>query len=463
MAELDQKAIEKLRGLAESFVDQRKNSSVGAEIGHGASAAVFELFFEDEKRALKVYDPKFFEAEAGAAERRRLRLQKKLISHRCHELVQILDVHLGDPTCFVEMEYAPGIDLNRALQSVPVESIQPLIMQLVTAVTFLEVQGLVHRDIKPSNIKVSSDFQSLKLLDLGVLRELDDDDPADATAHGVSKPFIATAQYSSPEYLFWLHQPGPDLWRALSIYQVGAVLHDMLTRKPLFADEVATGNRYVLAMAVLQKIPNITAAQAPVRLPALAARCLTKHMERRLAAVSWDDFKKEDNQPSSVVRRVQQVRETGLVRSADAVNIHERTLRRSELRDDVLQKLHSKMQENFVGCQLELVDRNKAGGLIFCLPKTELVVDVHAEFRWSETSKDEMAAVLAFSILRHRATAGNYEQQARDVATLALGTAEQVADALYEYVVQNIGLALDIAEASGGVISDPVVLGERVK
>src|ERR1700679_3393389 len=116
MSELDHTTIARLRIVAEDFIKSRANTSLGAEIGHGASAAVFELFVSEERYALKVYDPRFFEANAGAAERRRLRLKKKLISHHCPELVQIIDVHIGAPTCFVEMEYAPGVDLNRTLQ-----------------------------------------------------------------------------------------------------------------------------------------------------------------------------------------------------------------------------------------------------------------------------------------------------------------------------------------------------------
>jgi eukaryotic-like serine/threonine-protein kinase len=112
-----------------------------------------------------------------------------------------------------------------------------LIGHLVNAVRFLDSKEIVHRDIKPENILMNSSFDKLKLIDLGVAREMyGDDDAGDATDHGGKRPFIATAQYSSPEYLFRLEAPSPQLWSALTLYQLGGALHDMVMRRPLFND-----------------------------------------------------------------------------------------------------------------------------------------------------------------------------------------------------------------------------------
>jgi serine/threonine protein kinase len=464
MSELDDKTVARLRELARGFIEGRVNASLGAEVGRGASATVFELFLDEEKRALKVYEPGFLTGEDGPAEIRRLRLQKTLIGHDCHELVQVLDVHMADvnsaqATCFVEMEYVAGLDLNKCLGLIPTEFVQPLITQLVRAVRFLEEKGLAHRDVKPSNIKVSTDFRSLKLLDLGVLRRLDDDGSPDATAHGNRKPFIATAQYSSPEYLFWLEHPGPELWRALSIYQVGAVLQDLLTGKALFADEVASGNRYVLAMAVLQKVPVIDAPQAVPRLRALAARCLTKDMGRRLSMVNWDDFAAD--RTTSVATRLRRVGEVGLGPPRDARSAHERSLHRNSLADAVLQGLRTRLQDEFRGCQLELAERENGGDLIVRIPRTDLIVKSAIEFRWSDISKEETAIVFAASVLKRAGSAEMLDPKAFDVATLSGGAVDQVIAALYEHKLERIDLALDLAEANNGELAAALDLGER--
>jgi serine/threonine-protein kinase len=121
---------------------------------------------------------------------------------------------------------------------------------------------------------------------------LRDEEADDGTDHGRKRPFIATAQYSSPEYLFRLDAPSPSLWKALNIYQVGAVLHDLINKKPLFDEEVSLTNRWLLARAVLTKTPNYPDVDQTrlIAQKALATRCLTKDMETRLRIVSWNDF-----------------------------------------------------------------------------------------------------------------------------------------------------------------------------
>ena len=135
----------------------------------------------------------------------------------------------------------------------------------------------------------------MKLLDLGVARELTEGDADTITDHGNMRPFLATAQYSSPEYLFRLDEPSTRLWNGLNFYQVGAVLHDLIMKTPIFHEEMAVGNRWLVARAVLTKSPSFT-DENPSRLAslkALAARCLTKDIEKRLQLVGWDDFVSE--------------------------------------------------------------------------------------------------------------------------------------------------------------------------
>lgn len=134
----------------------------------------------------------------------------------------------------------------------------------------------------------------MKLLDLGVARVFDvaDGDEAAITDHNNLRPFVATAQYSSPEYLFRLDEPTPRLWKGLNFYQLGAVLHDLIMKSELFHDEVSLGNRWLVARAVLTKLPSF-ADLHPNRLAslkALASRCLVKDLDTRLQLVNWHDF-----------------------------------------------------------------------------------------------------------------------------------------------------------------------------
>lgn len=291
ISELVKKEIEtRLAG----YLSKRAGYKSPIYIASGGSAATYLISSPDGPRAIKVYDPKFLEGSAAKAEKRRLDLQRKLIGHTCKQLVTIYSVVEEEATAFVEMEYVEWPQLKKVIPHVPDECVSLLIKELVTATVFLEALQIVHRDIKPENIHVSPDFKQLKLLDLGVARgiDLNEDDSGEGTDQGHARPFISTAQYSSPEYLFRLDEPSPTLWKGLNIYQVGAVLHDLINKRPIFQDEVDKDNRWLIARAVLEKNPSFPDSD-PSRLikqKALASRCLTKDGVIRLQIASWADF-----------------------------------------------------------------------------------------------------------------------------------------------------------------------------
>jgi serine/threonine-protein kinase len=263
-------------------------------VNAGGSAAVFKVETVAGPRAFKVFDPRFLEGDSGPAERKRLELQRKLIGHSCPFLVAVFSVDEAEGTAFVEMEFCSWPQLSKCLFAVPDSEVPSLICQLVTVVQFLEEWNIVHRDIKPENIHVSPDFRTLKVLDLGVARlfESPEFDDGAMTDRQSLRPFVATAQYSSPEYLFRLDEPTPRLWKGLNFYQVGAVLHDLIMKEALFHDEVILGNRWLVARAVLTKTPSFadTNPNRLAALKALSARCLVKDLELRLQIVRWSDF-----------------------------------------------------------------------------------------------------------------------------------------------------------------------------
>lgn len=294
MPDLSSEIIEDLTSRTHRFLTTTGGYQQLDFLAAGGSAAVYRVDRNGKLSALKAFNPHFFTGAGGDAERHRLNVQKRLIGHGCVSLVQTYQVIEAEGTAFVEMEYIEWPQLTKTLAAVPDSAIVPLISQLVESVRFLDSLNIVHRDIKPENIHVSPDFKHLKLLDLGVVREFDSLDASDAcvTDHSNQRPFLATAQYSSPEYLFRLDEPTSKLWRGLNIYQVGAVLHDLIKKEPLFQHEMSLGNRWLVARAVLTKQPSF-ADPVPNRLltlKALASRCLIKDLDTRLAVVGWEDF-----------------------------------------------------------------------------------------------------------------------------------------------------------------------------
>jgi eukaryotic-like serine/threonine-protein kinase len=294
MPALDQQIVTDLTARVGQYIQALGGYSSPEYIASGGSAALYRVESASGVRAIKAFNPALFTVPGQTAERRRLDVQKRLIGHECPSLVQTYRVEEALGTAFLEMEFVPWLSLKTQLAEVPDDAVPNLFAQLVSAVRFLDTQAIVHRDVKPENIHVSPDFKSLKLLDLGVARESDlaDGEEAAITDHGNLRPFLATAQYSSPEYLFRLDEPDIKLWKGLTFYQLGAVLHDLIMKRPLFDHEMGLGNRWLVARAVLTKVPDFTDGE-PTRLAdlkALATRCLVKNLDARLQLVGWQDF-----------------------------------------------------------------------------------------------------------------------------------------------------------------------------
>jgi serine/threonine-protein kinase len=328
MPDVSEEVLADIEARLTRFLKNRRDCSQVTYVASGGSAAIYRVETSHGARAIKVYDPKFFSSDNSKAEARRLDLQRSLIGHDCPTLVRVFSVEEAEGTAFIEMEFVEWPQLKKVLTSVPDEKISVLIQQLVEALVFLEKLDIAHRDVKPENIHVTEDFSRLKLIDLGVSRTMSprDEEGTDGTDHGNKRPFIATAQYSSPEYLFRLDAPSSNLWKALNIYQVGAVLHDLVNKRPLYDDEVNLGNRWLVARAVLTKVPNFPDAD-PTRLlahKALATRCLTKDMETRLRIVSWSDFTFEAAIDGLSVLRGRLAKGKGLAGNQDASALNER-------------------------------------------------------------------------------------------------------------------------------------------
>jgi eukaryotic-like serine/threonine-protein kinase len=310
MPALDKGVIEDLELRLRRYLDSSGGYEELKFLDAGGSAAVYMVRRENGLRAVKVFDPELFTGSSAASSRRRLDVQRRLVEHACPSLIQTYFAAEAEDTAFIEMEFIDWPQLTKLLNVIPDDAVGPLMSQLVGAVRFLESLNIVHRDIKPENIHVSTDFTQLKLLDLGVAREFDlqEENEAAITDAGARRPFLATAQYSPPEYLFRLDEPTKKLWRGLNFYQVGAVLHDLIKKEQLFQHEISMGNRWLVARAVLTK-PHVFSDADQNRLSAekaVALRCLTKDLDTRLALVGWEDFQFDrfDNPLSALKSRL---------------------------------------------------------------------------------------------------------------------------------------------------------------
>lgn len=283
--------IEELPEIARRWCSRHGSDfSVRRRLGTGGTAAVFEVDTPMGIRALKLYTREFSQGPKGQIERTRITQQIALGDHGCPSLVRVYDGGEFEDLLFVIMERAPGEELEPRLGSVPRDRIRLIVDQIARAVLFLRSRDLCHRDIKAANIFATDDFSRVTLLDVSVTRNIHDPIGI-GTDHDGQLPIVATARYSPPEYLFRLLEPGPPLWHSLDVYQLGALLHDLIMREPLFQREFSqsTENRYRFAWLVATTEPRVEAPDVDQDLVFLARRALDKNWERR-SVLRVDDF-----------------------------------------------------------------------------------------------------------------------------------------------------------------------------
>jgi hypothetical protein len=264
--------------------------SVLGTLGKGSTAPVFAIAAPDGPKALKVYDAKFSTGDRGQIEQQRIDQLLALKGHGCPFLVEIYEGERFEGRLYLLMSMAPGSCLEGRLPEIPRSKIRQILDQVARAAIFLESKNLCHRDIKAANISISDDFAQCTLLDVSVIRDVYDPIGV-GTDHDGELPIVATARYSPPEYLFRLLEPGPRLWHALNIYQLGALLHDLIMRAPLFQDEYlkSSSNRYRFAWIVATVDPEMNVGDVDQDLLLVAKRALDKDWQRR-SALNLEDF-----------------------------------------------------------------------------------------------------------------------------------------------------------------------------
>ncbi|WP_313248663.1 protein kinase [Stenotrophomonas acidaminiphila] len=275
---------------AQEFIERLTGAVVGGwllseYLGKGKSAVVMRGQKSGQEAAVKVFHRELVERFGKDAQLTRIRRELTLVGTTHPNVVEILDG--GECTLsgdlYVVMELLPWENLKEARDSIPPSDIPNIVGQMAAGAEHLEGMGLAHRDIKPENIAISPDRKQIKLLDLGVIKPFSVNGLTDVA----SRPFIGTLQYSSPEYLLREEDDTVEGWRALTFYQIGAVMHDLIMQKELFGEYVEPFAR--LVRAIIEKTPDV--AGGDPNLVTLCKYCLVKDPLTRLELVNWNSFR----------------------------------------------------------------------------------------------------------------------------------------------------------------------------
>ena len=134
--------------------------------------------------------------------------------------------------------------------------------------------GIVHRDLKPSNVMLlrRDDGESVKVLDFGVAKVLEDDQENITKADSV----VGSPRYMSPEQIRHL-----DLDGRSDIYALGVLLYLMLSGQVPFAKEGAVGTLMAHLTEPVPSIQERSERGVPPQVEAVVRRCLEKNPKDR--------------------------------------------------------------------------------------------------------------------------------------------------------------------------------------
>ncbi|HWM05382.1 MAG TPA: tetratricopeptide repeat protein [Actinophytocola sp.] len=135
---------------------------------------------------------------------------------KIHNFVQHLDADTGTAVGYIVMEYVGGQSIKEMLKLIrqteggnaclPLDRAIAYALEMLPAIGYLHTLGLLFCDFKPDNVIQTE--EELKLIDLGAVRHIDDDDSAVYGTIGYQAPEIAAA--------------GPSI--ASDLYTVGRTL-----------------------------------------------------------------------------------------------------------------------------------------------------------------------------------------------------------------------------------------------
>lgn len=213
---------------------ERRDDGTLWELGRGAMGVTYRAIDTSLRRsvALKLIDSEWIKRGVEARERfmREARAAAAL-RHVNVATVYQFGVHEETGQYFCAMELVEGETLEtRVRRSGPLDAVPAIeiALQVSSALTAAEKQGLVHRDLKPANLMLvgQEDEVTVKVIDFGVAKALADEPDAMGLTHG---GFVGTPAFASPEQF----TSAPVDVRS-DIFSLGAALWYLLTGQTPF-------------------------------------------------------------------------------------------------------------------------------------------------------------------------------------------------------------------------------------
>lgn len=224
-------------------------------------------------------------ADPKAVERfaREIRIMRRLDHPNLTRLIAGGVAESNGDLPYLVMELLDGETLRDLIEEeaqLPVSWTAAIGAQVADGLAAAHAAGVVHRDLKPANVMLTRGG-TVKVLDFGMGRIVDDPDEARLTSTGVS---VGTARYMAPEQF-----EARQVTQAADLYALGCVLYEMLVGVPPFTSE----SPYELARKHVGETPTpvtLIRSEIPAELARLVGRLLAKDpADRPLDAVAVRD------------------------------------------------------------------------------------------------------------------------------------------------------------------------------
>ena len=220
-----QREVEKAERLGQYTLEDK--------IGEGGMGAVYRArhAFLRRPTAIKLIRSGLVSAETFSRFEREVQLTSQLTHPNT---IAIYDYgRTPDGIFYYAMEYLPGLPLDQMIRDdgqQPEARVLHLVKQMCASLAEAHRAGLVHRDVKPANTMLCERggvFDVVKVLDFGLVKELDSAEKADVTGMG---HLVGTPLYMAPESASGAEHVGPRS----DVYAVGAVAYALLTGHQVF-------------------------------------------------------------------------------------------------------------------------------------------------------------------------------------------------------------------------------------
>ena len=221
----------------------------------------------------------------GQRGQERFTREGRIVARLTHpHIAQLFDAGMstwGQP--YLVLEYVDGEPIDRYCErrGLDLAGRIRLFLDVASAVEHAHAQLIVHRDLKPSNVLVTA-AGAVKLLDFGIARLLDDQDPLAPTTLTRDGGGAMTPAFAAPEQI-----TGAPITTATDVYALGALLYLLLTGAHATGDTSQSTADLVKAIIDIEPPPMSSFGKAiPADVETIVRTALKKDPGERYASVA---------------------------------------------------------------------------------------------------------------------------------------------------------------------------------